>query len=66
MGKIFLLEEKNKDFHWLKKKNPEDLPNGPGVKNPLCNAGDVDSIPGWGAKVAYAAEQLSLVPATKT
>ena len=29
------------------------------VKNPPCNAGDRDSIPGQGTKIPHAAEQLS-------
>ena len=30
------------------------------VKNPPCNSGDADSIPGEGAKIPHAEEQLSL------
>ena len=30
------------------------------VKNPPCNAEDVGSIPGQGAKIPHAVEQLSL------
>ena len=28
------------------------------VKNPPCNAGDIDLTAGWGTKVPHAAEQL--------
>ena len=28
-------------------KHGEDFPGGPEVKNPLANAGDMVSIPGW-------------------
>ena len=45
---------------WLKKKPYRDFRGGPAVKNLPCNAEDTSSIPGWGAKVPYAAEQLSL------
>ena len=41
-----------------------DFPGGPGMKNPPCKAGDVGSIPVWGAKIPHAAEQLSLSPTT--
>ena len=30
------------------------------VKNPLCNAEDLGSIPGWGTKVSHSIEKLSL------
>ena len=30
------------------------------VKNPPCNAGDKGLISGWGTKILYATEQLSL------
>ena len=36
-----------------------DFPGGPVVKNPTFIAGDAGSIPGWGIKIPYAAEQLS-------
>ena len=29
------------------------------VKNPPSHAGDVGSIPGWGTRIPYGAEQLS-------
>ena len=41
-----------------------DFPDGPVVKNPPCNAGDAGSIPGWGSKIPYASEQLSLSATT--
>ena len=37
-----------------------DLPGGPVVKNPPCDAGDAGSILGWGAGIPRAAEQLDL------
>ena len=36
-----------------------DFPGGPAVKNPPCNAGDVDSIPGPGTRIPHATRQLS-------
>ena len=33
-----------------------DFPDGPVVKNPPCNAGDVGLIPGQGTKVPHAPE----------
>ena len=36
-----------------------DFPGGPVLKNLPYNAGDVGSIPGWGAKISHALEQLS-------
>ena len=35
------------------------FPGGPVVKIPLCNAGDVGTIPGQGTKMPHAAGQLS-------
>ena len=29
------------------------------VKNPFCNAGYMDSIPGWGTRIPHATEQQS-------
>ena len=40
------------------------FPGGPGVENPPCNAGGLDSIPGQGTKIQYAAEQPSQHSAT--
>ena len=34
--------------------------SGPVVKNLPSNAGDVGSIPGWGAKILHVVGQLSL------
>ena len=36
-----------------------NIPEGPVVKNPPCNARDVDLIPGQGTEIPYAAKQLS-------
>ena len=41
-----------------------DFPGSPVVKNPPCNAGDVGSISGRGAKTPHAMEQLTLCAAT--
>ena len=41
-----------------------DFPGGPVVKNLPSNAGNAGSIPGWGAKIPHAAEQLGLHTAT--
>ena len=35
------------------------------VRNPPCNAGDMDSIPGKGIKILHVSGQLSLGAATK-
>ena len=35
------------------------------IKNQSCHAGVVGSIPGWGTKIPYATEQLSLHAATR-
>ena len=44
---------------WIKiEERSRDFPCGSVVKNLPCNAGDVDSIPGGGAKILYAVEQL--------
>ena len=37
-----------------------NLPVGPVVKNPSCNAGDAGLIPGWGTKIPHAVGQRSL------
>ena len=42
-----------------------DFPGGLVVKNLPSNAGDAGSIPGWGARIPHASEQLS-PPATTT
>ena len=36
-----------------------DFPRGSVVKNLICDAGDADSICGWGTKIPRAMEQLS-------
>ena len=48
----------------LKPVTSRDFPGGPVVENPLGNAGDMGSIPGWGTKIPYATEQLSLCSMT--
>ena len=50
--------------HLLFWETGTDFPGGPVVKNPLCSAGDVSSIPGWGPKNPHAVELLS--PRTRT
>ena len=50
------MEIKN-DWGW-------DFPDGPVVKNPSGNAGDMGSIPGQRTKIPRAAEQLSLSATT--
>ena len=47
---------------WPKPVTSRDFPGGPVVENPLGNAGDVGSIPGWGTKVLHAMGQLSPCP----
>ena len=42
-----------------------DFSGDPVVKNLLSNAGNADSIPGWGTKIPYSAGQLSLHTATR-
>ena len=46
------------------KHPPWDVPGGPVVRNPSCNAGDVGSVSGQGTKIPHAAERLSLNAAT--
>ena len=41
------------------KMTARDFPAGPVVENPISNAGDAGSIPGWGTKIPHAVEQLS-------
>ena len=43
----------------VEKQLKQDFPGGPVVKNPLCNAGDMGSIPGEGIKLLDATELLS-------
>ena len=42
-----------------------DLPDGPVVKNPPSNAGDVDSIPDLETKTPNAVEQVGSCTATR-
>ena len=44
--------------------NGWDFPDGPVIKNPCSNAGDMSSIPGWGTKIPYTTGQVS--PCTTT
>ena len=37
----------------------KDFPDGPVVKDPPANAGDMGSIPGQGTKIPHASGQLS-------
>ena len=48
----------------IKKHLQKDVPGGPVVKNPPCNAGDVGSIPGLGTEIPQALGQLSSHTAT--
>ena len=47
----------------LKVEMTGDFPDGPVVKNPLCNAEDKGSIPGGGTKIPHVTRQL-LSPST--
>ena len=40
-------------------KESKDFPDGPVVKNPLSNAGDMHRIPGQEVKIPHAAELIS-------
>ena len=56
----------NRKFQFiLFKVNLGDVPGGPVVKNPPCNAGDRGSILGRGTKIPPASEQLSPRSATR-
>lgn len=44
----------------LEREWEEDLPGGPGVKNPPANAEDMGSLPGLG--IPHTSEQPSLCP----
>ena len=48
------------------KRQSQDFPGGPAVKNPPSNAGDAGSIPGRGTKIPHATEQLSPHATTKS
>ena len=43
-------------------QNCEDFLAGPMVKNPPCNAGDADSVPGQGTKIPLPSGQLDPGP----
>ena len=45
---------------WNKQNTFRDFPGGLVIKNPLCNTGDVGSIPGQGSRIPHAAGQLIL------
>ena len=51
--------------NWLKSDSLRNSPGGPVVKNLPSNAGDVGLILGWGIKILYVSEQLSLCIATR-
>ena len=42
-----------------------DFPGASGVKNPPCNSGDVDSIPGQGTNIPHAMGQLNPLATTR-
>ena len=42
------------DHHLYSTYMCQDITDGLVVKNPPASAGDVDSIPGWGTKIAHA------------
>ena len=48
-----------KKMAWEEVMTRRDFPGGPVVKNPLCNARDVGSIPDGGTRIPHAMEQLS-------
>jgi len=39
--------------------NGWDFPDGPVIKNPCSNSGDMGLIPGWGTKIPYTTGQVS-------
>ena len=53
-----------KPLSTLNKTNAWDLPDGPVIKNPPFEAGDVGLIPWEGTKTPHATEQLSLCAAS--
>ena len=55
---------KSKNMSFLGFNSFRDFPDGPVVKNLLCNAGAVGSIPGQGTKIPHALKQLSLPTVT--
>ena len=48
-----------RDGTYKKELIVQDFPGGPVIKNPLSNARDAGSIPGWGTKIPHAVGQLS-------
>ena len=46
------------------KEQPGDFPDGGVIENLPSNAGDVDSMPGWGTKSPHASGHLSPGAAT--
>jgi len=44
---------------WEEGMMRRDFPGGPVVKNPLCNARDMGSIPDRGTRIPHAMEHLS-------
>ena len=54
----------NPHYFLIEKDINRDFPGGPVVKNPRCSTGNTGSVSGWGSKIPYAAEQLSLHTAT--
>ena len=48
----------------VKKKKIWSFPGSPVVKSSPCNTGNTGSIPGWGAGISHAAEQLNPHAAT--
>ena len=55
--------KKKKNKHAFLKKT-EDFPGGPGVRNPLANAGDMGLIPGLGSCLG-AAKSCTTTPETQ-
>ena len=51
-------------FPCFRSEESGDFPDGPMVENSPPKAGDVGSIPGWGAKISHAVGQPSLRTAT--
>ena len=68
-GDIQYRSERTSSWRWhLKitiKKGWGELPGGPLANSLASNAGDAGSIPGWGSKLAYTAEQLSPCATTR-
>ena len=68
-GDIQYRSERTSSWRWhLKitvKKGGGSFPGGPLANSLASNAGDAGSIPGWGSKLAYTAEQLSPCATTR-